>query len=530
MLSPRGKAWVIAGGVAAATLFVALVVAGWYVSRRFEPYIREQAIQYLQQRFDSDVKLAALHVRVPKFAPLRMIRGNEPVLVTVEGEGVELRHQGRTDLPPMFVLRKFSTTVDLRRLFDEAKTISLVTLEGMEINLPPKGQRPSLGSGASTESAPGEEPAKPPSVIVESVLIHDAKLTMLPRDPAKKPLQFDLHEIRLTSAGNNVPMNYEAVLTNAKPPGEIHSTGIFGPWSAGDPDQTPLNGTYVFEHADLGVFNGIAGMLTSTGSFEGRLGSIAARGEASVPDFRLKRGGNAVPLKTTFEVLVDGTNGDTTLKPVKATLGSTRFTTSGAVFKDEGDTRKTIDLDVDMPRGNLRDLLQLAMKGAPFMEGTVALKTKIGIPPLTGKVKEKLLLDGTFDVTRGKFLKSTIQDQIDKLSRRGQGQPTNQEIDEVVSRMSGEFHMEDEAITFRTLAFAIPGATVNIAGTYDLGLDNLEFHGALSLDAKVSQTQSGWKRWVLKPADPFFSKNGAGTYLKIKIEGPSKKPAFGLDR
>jgi hypothetical protein len=41
---------------------------------------------------------------------------------------------------------------------------------------------------------------------------------------------------------------------------------------------------------------------------------------------------------------------------------------------------------------------------------------------------------------------------------------------------------------------------------------------------------TGWKRWALRPVDPFFSKHGAGTYLKIKVEGTSKQPKFGLDR
>jgi hypothetical protein len=183
-----------------------------------------------------------------------------------------------------------------------------------------------------------------------------------------------------------------------------------------------------------------------------------------------------------------------------------------------------------MPAGNLTDVLTLAMKGEPFMSGIVKLDTKIAIPPLDGKVKEKLELDGTFEVTGGKFLRSKIQDQIDGLSRRGQGKPTNKEIDEVVSRMSGDFELDDQVISFRTLAFAVAGAVINLNGSYDMGGDKLDFHGALSLDAKVSQTQSGWKRWVLKPVDPFFSKNGAGTYLKIKIEGGAKEPKFGLDR
>ncbi|MDP9114238.1 MAG: hypothetical protein M3O20_11235 [Acidobacteriota bacterium] len=41
---------------------------------------------------------------------------------------------------------------------------------------------------------------------------------------------------------------------------------------------------------------------------------------------------------------------------------------------------------------------------------------------------------------------------------------------------------------------------------------------------------TGWKRFVLKPVDPFFAKNGAGTFLHIKIGGSSKAPKFGLEK
>ena len=325
-------------------------------------------------------------------------------------------------------------------------------------------------------------------------------------------------------------MHYDAALTNATPPGEIVSKGIFGPWAADEPGDTPLSGDYVFDKADLGVFAGIAGTLHSTGQFEGTLDSIVAKGEASVPNFRLKQSGHPVPLKTRFEVMVDGTDGDTTLKPVIGTLGSTTFRTSGTVIKHEDDTRRTISLDVSMPKGNLRDLLTLALKGDPFMEGQIALNTKIDIPPLTGKVKEKLLLDGRFEITNGKFLQSRIQDQIDSLSRRGQGQPKNMAIDEVVLAMAGAFKMENQKISFRSLSFAVPGSGIDLAGDYDLDQDVLDFHGTLKLDAKVSETLTGWKHWLAKPLDPFFSKGGAGTLLHIQVTGSSKEPKFGREK
>jgi hypothetical protein len=441
----------------------------------------------------------------------------------VEGDGVLLRHKGRRDIPPMFVMNKFTCEVDLGTLFETQKIVRSVTVAGMEINVPPKGERPELSRGHNDSEIDT-------GVIIEEAAITASVLSIFPTERNKPPLRFELHQIRLRSVGKNVAMDYDAALTNAKPPGEILSKGKFGPWAAGEPGDTPLVGQYEFNDANLGVFSGIAGILDSTGRFNGTLSSIEVQGEASVPDFRLKMSGNRVPLKTRFEVLVDGTNGDTILKPVHGILGTTSFSTSGGIIKHEGDAARAINLDVVMPKGNLRDLLGLAMKGAPFMEGLILLKTKIDIPPLTGKVREKLMLDGQFEITQAKFLRSKIQSRIDELSRRGRGQPKNEELDAVVSGMAGTFHLQNEIIEFKALSFAVPGAGVDLAGTYNLDNDALEFHGALKLQAKVSQTMTGWKRWVLKPVDPFFSKNGAGTFLRIKVTGTAKEPQFALDR
>jgi hypothetical protein len=533
MMSRREK-YVAGFGAVAIAVLIGLIVAGSIMSRRIEPYIRQEAEQYLRTRFHADVQIASLHVRLPRLSPMRMLfTHGRGTIATVEGQGIVMRMRDRPDAPPLFGIQKFVTGIDVGALGDSVQHVSLITITGLEINIPPKGERPSLSSGKSAAEAAdhaADREAESTSVVIDRVDVKKATLAILPKDRAKQPLRFDIHDLKLQSGGPGVAMKYACQLTNARPPGEIHSSGSFGPWRSGEPGDTPLKGDYTFDHADLGVFSVVAGILQSTGHFEGELDSIIARGEAYVPDFRLKRSGNRVPLRTKFEVLVDGTNGNTILQPIQATLGSTHFTTSGAVFKHDGDTHRSIKLDVNMPRGRMPDVLRLAMKGEPFMEGNLNLKTKIEVPNLDGRVKDKLRLDGRFDITEAHFLKSTIQGQIDRLSRRGQGQPQNHEIDQVVSRMMGRFQLDNSVIAFRELTFGVPGADVQLDGTYDLNADVLDFHGALKLDAKVSQTVSGWKHWVLKPVDHFLSKNGAGTYLKIQVVGNSKAPQFGRDR
>jgi hypothetical protein len=383
-MSRRKKAWII-GIASAAGIFVsALFIGAFIVAKRFQPLIREQAIRYLSDRFDSTVELASLRIRMPKLSiPELIIKRGRGTRVAVEGEGVALRLRGSGSAPPLFTMRKFGFQVDLGILSQDRKTVDTVTIEGLEIYVPPKGERPDLGS-TTPGTASGESKTK---VIIQQVVIRDARLVLVPKDHDKKPLTFDIARLHMTSAGLDVPMNYEATLTIPKPPGDVQCKGSFGPWQAGDPDSTPLKGNYTFTKADLGVFTGIAGKLESTGSFDGTISALHVYGQASVPDFRLKMSGNPVPLQTTFDALVDGTNGDTTLKPVTARLGSTSFTTSGTVIKHEELGRRAIALKVSMPNGQVRDLLRLAMKGTPFMEGRVQLNTGINIPPLSGKVR-----------------------------------------------------------------------------------------------------------------------------------------------
>jgi len=510
------------GGIA---LFVLFLGGGAYISasiiaKQFEPTVRAQAIQYLRDRFHSDVELAALRINRPKMSAIQiLLRHGRGAIVGVEGDGLTMRFGGDRSRPPLFAIQKVFFTMDLGVLFEPKKSVNFVSLDGMEINVPPKGERRNwAGSGSNS------------TVIIQNVQIRNAALVLLPQDPGRQPLRFQIARLHLESVGVSSAMRYNADLTIPKPPGTVKSSGRFGPWNASEPGDTPLQGNYTFDNADLGIFAAIAGALSSKGTFDGSLNSVRARGTTYVPNFQLRIAGNPLPLSTTFEALVDGTNGNTVLQPVRATLGHTNFTTTGAVIKHEEYSQRAINLNVTMPNGDMRDLLRLSMKGPPFMEGFINMKSSIDIPPLTTKVKQKLVLDGTFDLKDAKFLKSTIQDQIDQLSRRGQGQPKNQEIDQVISKMQGSFRLENQIMTFRSLAFEVPGAAVSVAGNYDLAHDKLSFHGALKLNAKLSQTMTGWKRWVLKPADPFFAKNGAGTYLRIKIDGEAHHPKFGLDR
>jgi AsmA-like C-terminal region len=532
-MTTRRRNWILGIGLAAVVAVSGLAIAVSQLAAHAEPYARQAAIHYLEQRFDSDVQLQSLHLEFPKTSLWRlMLTRGRGISAHVEGQGLSLRLKSRTGSAPLFAIRKFSCEVSLDSLLHPPAMVSQVSVEGMDIQVPPRRTGPRLPPSSGAAQPQGQGPAGA-SVMIAKVSIRAARLVLQPQNPQRTPLEFDIHTLQLESAEPSAPMKYSAALTNAKPPGEIQVSGMFGPWRASEPGDTLITGDYVFQKADLGVFSAIAGILHSTGKFEGRLSAITVHGEASVPDFRLRRTGAPVPLVARFAATVDGTNGNTMLEPVAATLGSTSFTTSGGIIRHEANQPRAISLDLAMPNGDLRDILRLTMKGPPFMEGRLALNTKIDIPPLTGRVREKLELDGRFTVREGKFLHSTIQNQIEALSSRARGQAQD-DREQVVSRMAGQFHLENAALQFRALSFAIPGADIDLAGSYNLDSDALDLGGTLKLQATVSQIvtgsqpAAGWKRVVLKTVDRFFEKDGAGTFLHIRVQGTSKAPKFAV--
>ncbi len=223
MTSKRKKLWL--GGIAA---FILLLVAGAYIAasiiaKQFEPTLRAQAIQYLHDRFHSDVELQALHINRPKMSTVQiLLRHGRGAIVSVEGEGLSMRFGGDPARPPLFTIKKVFFTVDLGVLFEPKKSVNFVSLEGMEINIPPKSERQNISGGESSNS----------NVIIQNVQIKDAVLVLLPKDTARKPLRFDIARLHLQSVGVNSAMRYDADLTIPKPPGTIKSAGNFGPWNA----------------------------------------------------------------------------------------------------------------------------------------------------------------------------------------------------------------------------------------------------------------------------------------------------------
>jgi hypothetical protein len=89
--------------------------------------------------------------------------------------------------------------------------------------------------------------------------------------------------------------------------------------------------------------------------------------------------------------------------------------------------------------------------------------------------------------------------------------------------------LRDDVLTLSNFSFDVPGALVHLDGTYGLRSEQLRFHGALELEARLSQTTTGAKSILLKAVDPLFEKHGKGAYIPIEISGNKDHPEFKLD-
>jgi hypothetical protein len=334
----------------------------------------------------------------------------------------------------------------------------------------------------------------------------------------------------MESVGRGEAMPFAAELTNAVPPGRIDTSGTFGPWNSNEMGLTPLGGTFIFANADLGVFKGISGTLTSKGAFGGTLGRIEVQGETTTPDFTVTVAGNPVPLATTYDAVVDGTDGNTYLERVDATLEETPIVAIGKVVRLEGVKGRLVELDVTIDKGRLQDVLRLAIKGPkPPMSGALHLQTKLVLPPGDEDVVRKLELDGVFNIDDGRFSDPAVQRQINELSVRASGkkaETTNPP--RVASDFSGTFLLGDGLLRLPKVTFDVPGAIVELSGRYSLEQETLDFSGNLFMEAKLSETVSGFTGTLLKVVDPLFRKNGQ-TVVPLRVTGTREKPSFGLD-
>jgi hypothetical protein len=512
----RSRKWLVVPAVLLVVILSAMGLLFWR-ARKMDGALRQLIVRALSEQFQGRVELGAVHVTgFPRLG--------------VSGEDLSIHFDDRQDLPPLIHVDKFNFGLGLLAILRLPRHISSVQLDGMTITIPPRGERRTAN--------PAEPPEKKhtllPTIILDEVICKNAVFVTLPKNPdpgkpKKTPLEWDIHDLDLKSVAVDKSFRFHGTLTNAKPKGEIETNGNFGPWNLDEPGATPVSGSYEFTDADLGPFPGIAGILSSTGKFSGEISQIEVDGETDTPDFSLDGIGKGVPLHTEFSATVDGTNGNTLLHPVRATLIRSMIVAEGSIIREPENKGHLIVVNFGAPEARIQDILALAVRTEkPFLTGTVKIKGKLMVPPSREKALDKIILDGEFGLDDAQWTSQEVRDKLEALSRRAEGKPGKEDAGSSASDLRGKFHVEKAVVSFSSLTFSIPGAAVDLTGTYKLVGGELDFNGHLRLQAKISQTVTGAKSFFLKAVDPFFKKDGAGAVLPISITGTRESPTIGV--
>jgi len=560
-----GAVLVILGAAAAGTVA--------FLFHRAAPLLRAALVDTLEKRFHSKVELSDLRVSIldgfwVEGQGLRIWL--PPEALPPAGQAVDqAADQAPWRSQPWIVVNNLRFHASWHITPGKPIEISAVHIEGVRVLLPPKEDRPHFnesgsnsGSEGKADSASGNA-ATPqqqkfgeglfpmPRIVIRKIQCQNAQLVLErkqePGKPPKVPLEFDFADMTLVPDEETERVAFTVDMTNPKPVGTIRSNGYAGPWTPSDPGELPIQGDYHFDHADLSTIKGISGMLSSTGHYTGTLRKIEADGQTETPDFRLERAGKepGVPLTTHFHAVVDGTNGDTWLQPVDATLGHTHFVARGEVLRAADASRDVIPsgrghdirLQVTVDRGRIEDILNISEDApTPFMTGNLTVETNFHLPPNPpsgdASVWERLMMDGQFHLGHARFDNAKMQGRIEQLSLRGQGKPQEVKTTDptsVLSEMQGHFKLDAGVLQLPDLEYQVPGAKILAHGSYGLQGGTLSFQGDARMDATVSEMVGGWKGFLLKPADRYLKKNGAGTDVPIHVSGTRKDPEFGVE-
>ena len=426
-------------------------------------------------------------------------------------ERVIIHHGDRLDLQPIVTIEKLTVQSSLLGML--TNHVGIIRADGMQVFIPHESQHKFKSSG---------------NVTIDKLVANDVSLKFESRSKGKSGLEFKIHSAELGNVSGLGAMKFHVRLTNPKPPGEIEAGGTFGPWVASHAGETKVSGQYTFEHADLGIFKGIGGILSSKGRFDGTLEQINVQGATDTAEFTVKSSRHKTELKDEFKAVVNGTNGNVILPTVDGQFRKTTISGKGEVAPQGPKKRRTATFDFCSKDGRIQDLFLLFIKDehSPII-GTTNFCAHVTLPPGKQRFLRKVELVGNFGVDASNFTKTRTQENVNKLSAEALGGDDDKAAT-VLSSLRGHVEIKAGAATFSNLSFGIPGALAQMHGTYDLVSHAVDLHGTLKMDSEPSHMVHGPKALLMKFVDPFFKKKH-GSEVPVKITGTYEKPTFGLD-
>lgn len=496
--------WSVALVVLAVAAVATLLVVNW-------PFTQAAVTKTLEDRFARQVTIRQF--RSTYFPP------------GCTAEGIDFLPRKRKDLPPLISIQTLTLRGSYSGLLRFHKLINDVQLAGLHIRVPQKNPSATQETFPLTNSVSGK------TLTIGEISTNAVVLDFLDKDPRQTRFTLHIDHLTLDHVAQNEPVTFHARFNNTEPPGEIRSDGQFGPWNEDDPGSSKVSGAYTYQHVNLGVFSGISGTLSSQGKFDGTLGQIDAQGNIDIPDFAVSGAVQKEQLASSYQAVVDGTNGDTSLTQVETHFGRTTVISKGDVKGNSGQHGKTVRLSMAVPQGRIEDLLRLITGSAPAETGNVQLQTNVELPPGPQAFLRRLRLDGQFGISSERFTEPEVQQPLNRLAESARGENKGQEEADrsiVLSNLKGHVSADQGIAKLSQISFTEPGTVAEIDGTFNLLNKKVDLRGVLRTYGKLADTNSGFKSLVLKAIGPLIKKKSM-TVVAFNITGTSRNPSFSLD-
>jgi AsmA-like C-terminal region len=421
---------------------------------------------------------------------------------------------------PLATVQKMIITGRYSDLLFRPYHLANILLQGLYVRVPAPSKRGGFQSREDT-----------PSKVSIGLVNADAAVLEVVDADQKEPLKFEMHRLRVGSIAAGKAMTYDVDMTNPEPPGELSSTGAFGPWQPGKIGEIPLHGSVKLMNAKLDKYPGIAGTLSSTETFSGKLERVQVIGEATVPDFELKTAKHKIAVTSRFQVIVNGIKGEAYLKDVTGEIGPTPIKVTGNIHENTQHGRRETTVYFAIDKGRVEDLLWLfSSDKKPAMMGDAACSGHVRVSKFgPGFVESLTVTAGKFQIRNGHF-QEKAQLKTNVLSARASGMKINDPRDApevAVANLSSNVVIEKGVAHFSTLYFEVPGARARVDGTYHFETDLVNLRGDLWTNAVVSQDTTGVKAALLKPLDPLFRRKHAGAMVAATVTGDIHDPVFG---
>ena len=417
--------------------------------------------------------------------------------------------QRENSAQPLITIQRVTITSNLRGLLRHH--VSEFKAEGVHLI---------LGRSDLTRKGKAEQ-----QTTVDKLIAHDAILEITQKSH-ESPLRFVFHKFEIEDTGPSSPTKFAAEFENPLPHGMIRTSGQFGPWNSAHPEETPVSGKYSLEHADLGVFHAVSGLISSKGDFTGTFKAMHVGASTTTPKLVVTRTQHGLPVETRVSASVNAITGDVVLGRVQAQFGKDELDIHGSVARIPGGKRAAI-LDIHCERGRIEDTFY------PFIHaprspltGNVVFQMHVAIPSGPERFLKKLELSSDFRIPDAVFTNPKTESEMSKISQKhGQEQTDNQTL----SDFQGRVQVNHGVAHFVELSVRDQGAAALFQGNYNLIDERVDLHGKLKTEVSLTKTTHGIKAAFARVLEPFFKKAPHVNVVPVKIGGTYAHPSFGLD-